>query len=363
MTNALVTTALTPDVLQELRHDFGWKVMTAPRGATLADGSGPVHDRGEVDVLIVEGERVDAAVIGSYPRLSLIACLRGTPVNVDIEPATARAIPILYTPGRNAESVADLVLGLIYSCVRQIAHAHHLIVSGELTEQRSHTRNHKDVVWRPSDPGKPVPYLVFKGPELSGLKLSLLGFGAIGERVAAKALALGMRVLAHDPFVSDERIAARGVQPVDFDRLLTEADILSLHLPGQGCPPLLGARELGLLRRGAYLINTARASVLDYDALVEALRDGRLAGAGLDVFPDEPLAPDSPLLELANVTLTPHIAGASTNVVQWQSELLLQSLRALVAGDPSSALIKNPEVLKRLPDGVPAALAGVRSGE
>jgi phosphoglycerate dehydrogenase-like enzyme len=172
-----------------------------------------------------------------------------------------------------------------------------------------------------------------------------------------------MRVLAHDPFVSDERIAARGVQPVDFDRLLTDADILSLHLPGQDGPPLVGARELGLVPRGSYLINTARASVLDYDALVDALRDGRLAGAGLDVFPDEPLASDSPLLELANVTLTPHIAGASTNVVQWQSELLLQSLRALAAGDPSGALIKNPEVLQRLPHGLPAALSGVRSGE
>jgi phosphoglycerate dehydrogenase-like enzyme len=317
VTNALVTAALTPDALQQLRQEFGWNVTTAPWGAPLADADASVGDGRGLDVLVIEGERVDAAVMDSHPHLSLIACLRGNPVNVDIEPATARAIPVLHAPGRNAESVADLVLGLIYSCVRHIAHTHHLIVSGELTEEGSHVRRRRDVVWRPTDPDKPVPYHVFNGPEVSRLKLGLLGFGAVGERVAAKAHALGLRVLAHDPFVSDERIAAREAQPVAFDRLFTEADILSLHVPGQDGPPLVGARELGLLPTGAYLINTARASVLDYDALVDALADGRLAGAGLDVFPDEPLDSNSPLLDLTNVTLTPHIAGASTNVVQW----------------------------------------------
>ena len=291
--------------------------------------------------------------------MCLVACLRGTPVNVDLAEATARGIPVLRTPGRNAESVADHVLGLAYSCVRHIAHAHHLIVSRVLTEERESRPGRKDVIWRPSDPARPVPYVLFKGPELARLTLGILGFGAVGRRVAAKAIALGLRVLAHDPFVSDEDIAAAGVEPVAFERLLSEADLLSLHVPSQPGPPLIGGRELGLMKPTAYLINTARATVLDYDALAAALRDGRLAGAGLDVFPDEPLSSASPLLELPNVTLTPHIGGASTNVVEHQSELLLAGLRGL-ATRRDDALLANPDVLRHLPRGKPEALLAAR---
>jgi D-3-phosphoglycerate dehydrogenase / 2-oxoglutarate reductase len=346
MTRALITAALSQAALEELEHRFGWELITLPGDTQLSDSASLApYEPAAVDVLVIEADPVDAATMDLLPRLSLLACLRGNPVNVDIAQATGRGILVVHAPGRNAEAVADLALGLIFSCVRQIAQAHHLIRTRRLTEDRPHHRQRADVIWRPSNPDDPVPYVVFKGPELATLTLGLLGFGAIGERVATKALGLEMRVLAHDPFVTDGRIAGHGVRPVTFEQLLAESDVVSLHAPGQAGRPLVGAPQLALMKPTAYLINTARASVLDYDALAAALREHRLAGAGLDVFPDEPLSSNSPLLELANVTLTPHIGGASTNVVHRQSELLLTSLRALAAGNPSGAFIRNPDVL------------------
>lgn len=348
MTVAVITADLTAAAERELAQRYGWSLRRAPRGDLTAGDS--------ADVLVIEAEPLDAAAFESFRTLSLVACLRGTPVNVDLDAATTRGIPVIHTPGRNAEAVADLVLGLTLSCTRHIAQTHHLIVSRTLTEEREERRGRKDVIWRPADPGAPYPYLLYKGPELSRLTLGLLGFGAVGRRVAAKATALEMRVLAHDPFVPGDRIAAAGVEPVPFDRLLAGSDVLSLHVPSQSATPLIGEAELRQMKPGAYLINTARATVLDYDALVAALRDGHLGGAGLDVFPDEPLSSSSPLLDLTNVTLTPHIGGASTNVVEHQSELLLESLRHLAAGDMARATVANPEVLARLPAGGPAAL-------
>jgi D-3-phosphoglycerate dehydrogenase / 2-oxoglutarate reductase len=345
MTVAIVTAELTAAAERELAEAYGWSLR---RGGLAPDTA--------AEVLVIEADPLDAAALDGFPALSLVACLRGNPVNVDLDAATARGIPVVHTPGRNAESVADLVLGLALSCLRHIAVTHHLIVSRALTEEREERRGRKDVIWRPADPAAPLPYAVFKGPELSRLTLGLLGFGAVARRVAAKATALQMRVLAHDPFVPGHRIAAAGVEPMPLDRLLGEADILSLHAPPQPGAPLIGEPELRRMKPSAYLINTARASVLDYDALASALRGSRLAGAGLDVFPDEPLSSSSPLLDLPNVTFTPHIGGASTNVVEHQSELLLDALRHLAEGNPAAAAVANPEVLARLPSPIPAAL-------
>ena len=345
MTLALVTTSLSPPALEVLEVDFGWKILSS-LGPELLKGDG--YDPGAVGALVVEAELVDGEVLARFPGLSVVGCVRGNPVNVDAEEATRRGVVVIGSPARNAESVADLVLGLMLSVVRHIAHTHHLIASRELTEERATDRERKDVVWRPSDPARPIPYRVYKGPELATLSLGLLGFGAIGRRVGAKATALGMGVLVHDPFVPESELVAAGVEAVAFDDLFRRSDVVSLHAPSQQGQPLVGERELALMKPTAYVINTARASVLDYDALIDALRDGRLAGAGLDVFPDEPLSSHSPLLDLANVTLTPHIGGASTNVVEHHSEILLGSLFALAEGRPRAAHVKNPDVLSPL---------------
>jgi D-3-phosphoglycerate dehydrogenase / 2-oxoglutarate reductase len=360
MTLALVTAPLTPNALVALEVEFGWQVLRS-QGPALLKGNG--FEPAAVGALLVESEPVDRQVLERFPELSVVGCVRGNPVNVDVEMATKLGIVVIGSPARNAESVADLVLGLMLSVLRHIAQLHHLVVSRELTEDREGVRRRKDVVWRPSDPAAPVPYSVYKGPELATLTLGVLGFGAIGRRVGVRGVALGMRVVAYDPFVPPADLAAAGVEAVGFDELFRRSDVLSLHAPPQEGPPIVGERELALMRPSAYVINTARASVVDYDALFRALREGKLAGAGLDVFPDEPLSSSDPFLDLPNVTLTPHIAGASTNVIEHHSEIILDGLRALARGHAEGADVRNPEALAHWPAGIPPALSGRAKSE
>jgi D-3-phosphoglycerate dehydrogenase len=350
MTLALIAAALTSDVESRLEHEFGWRLVTLPdiRSSIPLDGS--FVDPGAVGALVVEAQPVTAETFAAMPNLRVVACLRGDPVNVDLEAATRRGIPVLHTPGRNREAVADFVIGLLLSVTRHIATTHHLIVARELTEPAelaARRSPRRDVIWRPADTTRPLPYDIYRGPELASLRLGIVGYGEIGRRVCEKARALEMDVLVYDPQVPDAEITAAGVRPVGLTELLTSSDVVSLHARSPG-PPIIGEAELALMRRGSYLINTSRANQIDYEAMTRALRSGHLAGAGLDVFPDEPLSSASPLLELPNVTLTPHLAGASTNVVEHQSALLVQGLVALANG--SDALrrraVKNPEVLE-----------------
>jgi D-3-phosphoglycerate dehydrogenase len=350
VTLALVAAALTSDVESRLEREFGWRLVTLPdiRSSIPLDGS--FVDPGTVDALVVEAQPVTAETFAAMPNLRVVACLRGDPVNVDLEAATRRGIPVLHTPGRNREAVADFVIGLLLSVTRHIATTHHLIVARELTEPAELAARRgprRDVIWRPADTTRPLPYDIYRGPELASLRLGIVGYGEIGRRVCEKARALEMDVLVCDPQVPDAEIIPAGARPVGLRELLTSSDVVSLHARSPG-PPIIGEAELALMPRGSYLINTSRANQIDYEAMTRALRSGHLAGAGLDVFPDEPLSSASPLLELPNVTLTPHLAGASTNVVEHQSALLVQGLAALANG--SDALrrraVKNPEVLE-----------------
>jgi D-3-phosphoglycerate dehydrogenase len=342
VTSVLLTAAVTGEARAALEGELGYalldRVGAAPAEA-LRDGAAA----GAVG-WVLEADPCGAAELDALPALAWVACVRGGPVNVDIAAATARDIAVLYAPGRNAAAVADFVIGQVICLIRHIAQTNHLLRTGHLTEQRDvAVRPRADVIWRPLDPAAPIPYRVFRGPELSTLVLGLLGLGRIGELVAAHARGLGMKVLAHDPNVTG---AVDGVELVGLDELLTRADVLSLH--ARGTDVLVGDAELRRLRRGAYVVNTARAAILDYAALAAALRDGHLAGAALDVFPDEPLLTDDPFLALDNVLLTPHIAGASENVIDHYSRTLVDALRVLRGGgDTSTVAIANREVLAR----------------
>jgi D-3-phosphoglycerate dehydrogenase len=227
VTLALVTAPLTASAEREL-ESLGFRLVRAGGAGPLpALAAAAGLDAARVEALVVEAEPVGDDVLAAFPRLRLVACLRGDPVNVDLDAATRRGVPVLHAPGRNAEAVADFALGLVISTLRHIARTHHLIVARELTEEREpDVRPRRDVIWRPADPALPVPYRVYQGPELRTLTLGLLGFGLVGRRVAEKALALEMRVVAHDPHVGDAEIAVanpaalRGVQlaaPTGYD--------------------------------------------------------------------------------------------------------------------------------------------------
>jgi D-3-phosphoglycerate dehydrogenase / 2-oxoglutarate reductase len=284
------------------------------------------------DVLLVESEPITEAVLRANPRLSAVGCCRGDPVNIDLATATELGIPILYAPGRNAEATADYAMGLLISQVRNIARAHHLLVGGKMTVPRALVaeRSERDTIWRLPD-GR-IPGRWMGGPELRDLVLGIVGLGRIGRAVARRAAAFGMTVIGCDPYVT---VAPDAIPLLSLNALLDQSDIISLHCKlTPETERLIGRAEIARMKPGAVLINTARARIVDEEALLDGLRDGHLGGAGLDVFLDEPLPDDSPFLGLENVTITPHLAGASSSVVRRHTEMVVGDVLRLVRGEP-----------------------------
>jgi phosphoglycerate dehydrogenase-like enzyme len=234
----------------------------------------------QVAVAIRERTRFTASLLARLPALELLALTGRNSGHADVAAATAHGILVSETDG-SGPSAIEHSMALILATVRGIPQE-----DRAMREGRWQTRF---------------------GIELSGRTLGILGLGRIGSRVAAFGQLLGMRVLAWGPTLTDERAAAAGVTRVALDDLLRDSDVVSLHLRlSDRTRGVLGARELGLMKPGAFLVNTARGPLVDEGALVDALREGRLAGAGLDVYDVETLPPGHPLLALDNAVLTPH---------------------------------------------------------
>ncbi len=305
-----------------VRHE-GWGVarQVLSRHELVAAGRG-------ASLLVVEIETVDADVLAALPEVRVVASARGVPTNVDLAAASARGIPVLHTPGRNAASVADFTIGLVLAQCRSLARA------------QDHLRR---VGW---DVDGELPYLHFRGPELAGRTLGLVGYGAVGREVARRAAGgFAMRVVVSDPYVAT---VDPPVELVTLERLLVESDVVSLHCPlTPETAGLIGEDELAMMGPHAVLVNTARAGVVEEAALVSALVEQRIAGAALDVFWDEPLPRSHLLLTLGNVTLTPHLAGAADDVVTRHSAMIVADVEAVLAG-------RRPRFLAN-PDAWPAA--------
>lgn len=292
----------------------------------------------DAEVLIVSYDDITDRVIAACPRLRLIACTRANPVNVDLKAAAARNIPVLYTPGRNADAAAELTLGLMLSLARHIPQAHAALKRGEFTRSTqgdNATRDglRQDVVW---DVDKSSPYEVFKGGELRNKTLGLVGYGSIGQRVGRLARAFGMSLLVADPRAAAEDIDEPGVRKVSPETLFAESDYVSLHLTvTPQTTGLIDRRLLGLMKPEARLINTSRAAVLVEEDLIVALREKRLAGAALDVFASEPLWRDHPFItEFDNVVITPHIAGATRETLVKHTAMIAADLQRFLSGEP-----------------------------
>ncbi|MFQ5875809.1 MAG: NAD(P)-dependent oxidoreductase, partial [Dehalococcoidia bacterium] len=218
-----------------------------------------------VSILVTEGDFVLEEVFQQVGCLKFVGVCRNSTSQVDLDSATERGIVVVNTPGRNALAVAELVLGLMLSLARRITSSHNVVASGR---------------WR--DPLS--PYLELRGTELAGKTLGIVGLGSIGSMVAEKALAFGMRVIAHDPYISPDIKCPNDVSMVGLEELLSSSDFVSLHLPATPeAAGAIGREGLGLMKPTAYLINTSTPQAVDHDALAEALRNDRIAGAGLDV--------------------------------------------------------------------------------
>jgi D-3-phosphoglycerate dehydrogenase len=283
----LVTEPLSEAGLELLREDLQVDVREELATGDLAAEIGPY------DALIVRSAtRVTAEVLAVAPHLKVIARAGIGLDNVDVEAATRRGVMVVNAPTSNVISAAEQTMALLLAQARNVPQAHTALKSGAWERSR------------------------WEGVELAGKTLGLVGLGRVGGLVSNRAQAFGMRVIAFDPFVSTDRAKEMGVDVMPtLESLLVQADFVSIHLPrSDETEGLIGARELSLMKREARLINTARGGIVDEEALAKAIEDGRLAGAALDVFAEEPTT-DSPLFGLDTVVVTPHL-GASTREAQ-----------------------------------------------
>jgi D-3-phosphoglycerate dehydrogenase len=269
----------------------------------------------EADVLLVEVENVTGAVIEQCPTLAVIGSLRSNPVNIDVAAARAAGVTVLFTPGRNANAVAELAVCLMIDVLRSVSFSYRDMRVGLWGEKQDD------------------PYLRYRGNELGSRTVGILGFGAVGQRVAKLLGGFGSDILAYDPYQEERVFAELGARKVTLETLLSCSDVVTVHLPmNSETRNLLGSRELAQMKEGAVLINTARAHVIDHNALVEALTGKRLRAAALDVHYDEPPQGD-PLLSLPNVLFTPHIGGATYEVIRNGSEMIAADLSRLLNGE------------------------------
>lgn len=301
----------------------------------------------DADCILIEFDPLTRRVLESCKNLKVIASVRGgAKANIDVQAATEMNIPILFVPGRNQDTVADFTIGLLIAVSRSLARGHELIKSGIITDEKPFSSNgfcSTDINWVGSTKEK-FAYLGFKGPTLSGKRLGLIGLGAIGRETAKRALAFDMEVVAYDPFVSKEAVD-KNIKLMDLPYLMKTSDFISLHVPiTKDTIGLVDAKLLSMMKPTAYLINTARAVIMDYEKLIDMLAKHEIAGAALDVFPIEPLPKDHPLLSLDNVVLTPHIAGCSFDPYDRSYACLLDDLKRFFSGEKPLCLY-NPDVL------------------
>lgn len=266
------------------------------------------------DILVTEADQITSSVLEKCPNLKMVVATRGDPVNVDIKAATEHGVLVTYTPGRNAYAVTELTVALMVMCARHVLPARNAMLDGNWVN--------KPRGWM---------YLTFQGSELNGRIAGLVGMGAIGRKVAKLLQAFGMQVLAYDPYVAKDQTESLSVELTTLDDLLRRSDFVSLHAPvTKETKCMIGREQFSMMKSTAILINCARAALVDEQAMLEALKEKRIAGAGLDVFHREPLSVSDPILGFENVVAIPHIGGATYDVIRHHSDIVYDDIVAFL---------------------------------
>jgi phosphoglycerate dehydrogenase-like enzyme len=327
---SLITASLDDEGLNTLRSYGEVRYQPLAETKQMLGGSRLVRALDGVDVFITEADNLRQREIEQLNSLQIICSCRGNPVNIDVNTATAKGIPVLNAPARNADAVADLTIALMIILARHIMKA--------------------AAILRDRDPSKDMQvlariYFELKGIEMWNKTVGIVGFGAIGRKVSERLLPFGSKLIAYDPYVNEELMAKYKVRKVDLDSLMKESDFVTVHvMPSESNRGMIGAREIGLMKETAYFVNTARSAVTDEVAIIEALRAKKIAGGGFDVFDKEPLPPDHPFMALDNVILLPHIGGATIEVTTHQTQIMVPDIVRLINGERPLHIV-NPEVL------------------
>lgn len=328
MAKILVLEPIATPALERLRsaHDVEFR-PGVPRDAALA-----LLGTGEGwDALVVRSQtRVDAELLAAAtPRLGIIGVASVGLDRIDLEAATRAGVMVVNAPTGNTIAAAEHCMALMLALLRRVPAAHASVSSGEWDRSR------------------------FTGRELRGKMLGIIGFGKIGKAVARRALGFEMRILAADPYLTEEQVSEGGARLVALPELLHRSDVVTVHTPLTAqTRHLIGRAQIEAMRPGTFVLNVARGGIVDEGALVEALRSGHLAGAGVDVYATEPITADNPLLSAPNVVLTPHL-GASTAEAQDRvglemAEQLLQALDGITPPYAVNAPTIGPETAPRL---------------
>ncbi|MBA7485794.1 D-glycerate dehydrogenase [archaeon] len=276
-------------------------------------------------------ERIDAEVMDAAEGLRVISNYAVGYNNIDVAAATERGIYVTNTPGILTDTTADAAFALLMAVARRIPEAdRHIRARGWIH------------AWGPR---------MFIGTDVHGKTLGILGMGRIGSAIAKRAKGFDMKVIYHDLYRREDLEEELGIDYKSKEEVLMEADFVSLHVPlTPETHHMIGAGELAAMKETAILINTSRGPVVDEEALYEALRDGAIAGAGLDVFEVEPINPGSPLLDMDNIVLTPHLASGSVETRTKMATTAALNLVSVLQGKEPPNLV-NPEVLKIRPIG------------
>ena len=268
---------------------------------------------------------VSSKVFDAMPSLKIVGVCRAGLENVNVAEATKRGILVFNVQGRNAHAVSDFAIGMMLAECRNIARAHYAIKNG--TWRKNFVNN--DSI-----------------PELTGRKVGIIGFGYIGRLVAQKLSGFNMERMVYDPYTPAADIEAAECTSVDFETLLKESDFVTIHARlTESNKNMIGEKELALMKPTAYLINTARAGLVDQNALLTALKEKKIMGAALDVFSIEPIPQDSEFLQLDNVTLTSHIAGTTADALGNSPSLLMDDINKFLKRNKPRFIV-NPEVLE-----------------
>ena len=328
---ALITASLTEQALKELGELMevtyeSWR----DTGIIYFDFKELLEKLDGYDIFITAADDLKNENFFEQTSLKLIITCRGDPFNVNLKAANKKKLPILYTPLRNVDAVAELTIGYIICLARNIT-----ILDRYLHSDNFSIIDFEDWIH---------VYNNYMGMELLKKKVGIIGLGEIGQRVAKILKSIGCRILVYDPFLHEEIVENFG-EKVDLDLLIKESDFITIHASSTDeNDNLIDERRIKMMKKTAYIINLAKGSLIDYEALFKALKDKTIAGAALDVFPLEPIDEDNKFLQLDNVIVSPHMGGNTTEVIHRQSEMILRDLKAWISSK-SPVNILNPEVL------------------